>query len=294
MISLEVAALVCLWYALAFMLLLDKKQGEKAKAKTGRESYWHRQDRQLKAQAAGCGVTWSSRETLSVWGWSLACAAILYRLTGNLLLLTTGWFSSVFLPSLLIQRRHSRKRLQDLAALTDCLRQLVSRLPDQGSFVRALEVQIALQPLQPMTPVLRHVLEELRLGSGLEEALALWQQRVRLRKFDNVAQTMLQAQREGWTSQAVKALDKAVHALEQDRQAVELAAQKAAGRKRQLYLTLAAAWSFPLTLSLFSTGGENIFLNTLPGQLLLAAYAGISLFVLARGQDYISLDVEEL
>lgn len=118
---------------------------------------------------------------------------------------------------------------------------------------------------------------------------------MRLKKFDNVVKTILQAQKEGWTSQAVKALDKAVAALERDLRAVRLAAQKAAGRKRQLYLTAATAWSFPLTLSLFSAeGGENVFLSTAPGQLLMAAYLLGTLYVLAKGQDYISLDVEEL
>ena len=84
-----------------------------------------------------------------------------------------GWLLGVFLPSLLLKRRGERKRLEDLEDLTDCLRQLVARLPDQASFTRALEVQIAAQPGQRLTPVLIQVLEELRLGSGMTEAMEL-------------------------------------------------------------------------------------------------------------------------
>ena len=290
LISFLAATALTLWTAGAFTLLRTERRTERKN-----DNYWRRQDQRLRERAAGYGVAWSSRETLTVWLGSLTVAFGLYRLTGNLLLFAAGWLLGVFLPSLLLKRRGERKRLEDLEDLTDCLRQLVARLPDQASFTRALEVQIAAQPGQRLTPVLIQVLEELRLGSGMTEAMELWRRRMRLKKFDNVVKTILQAQKEGWTSQAVKALDKAVAALERDLRAVRLAAQKAAGRKRQLYLTAATAWSFPLTLSLFSAeGGENVFLSTAPGQLLMAAYLLGTLYVLAKGQDYISLDVEEL
>ncbi len=291
LISFLTAALFTLWTACAAVLMLTEGRRER-KAAGG---YWRRQNRLLQEKAAGYGVAWSSRETLAVWAVSLVTAAGLYLATGNLLLLVFGWFLAAFLPGLLISRRRGRKRLEDLAALADCLRQLVARLPDQGSLIRAMEVQLAVQPGHRLAPVLGRVLEELRLGSGLEEALELWQERMGLRKFDSVVRTMLQAQKEGWSPQAVKALDTAVGALEQDLQAVRLAAQKAAARKRQLYLALATAWSFPLILSFFSTGeGKNVFFSTLPGQALMAAYLSGSLYVLIKGQSYISLNVEEL
>jgi len=159
---------------------------------------------------------------------------------------------------------------------------------------RAMEMVIECDANGKSAGVLRRVLEELHLGGSVRDAVEIWKDMVGLKKFDHVADTLIQANQDGWTPVAIKALDKSVEGLEGDLRAVLLVAQKAARRKQQLYLALATAWSFPLILSMMDTGQKNIFLCSAAGKTLTFAYVAVSLIVVVKGQEYLSLNVDEL
>jgi len=290
-------ALICAlllsgWLGVALTAIL--KAGHPAtQAKTG-GSYWEKEEKRIRSQAAQAGVDWGSKETKAIWILSIATASGLYMLTGNLMLFGVGWLLLLVLPRLVINSRKHTQRIEALTSLTDSLRQLLARLPDQGSLIRAMEMVIEGDSRGEKTHILRQVLEELRLGSNTRDAIGLWQKKVGLKKFDCVAETLIQANMDGWTSEALNALDKSVQGLEGDLKAVLIVAQKAASRRRQLFYTLAVSWSFPLILSMMNTGQENIFLYSLPGKILIFSYVAISLFVIVKGQEYLSLNVEEL
>ncbi|MCL2121075.1 MAG: hypothetical protein FWH28_02360 [Clostridiales bacterium] len=291
MLSLINAMLVNGWLVLAATVLL---RSGKTESQQGKQNYWQKEESRIRRQADRAGVSWGSSETKAIWLISLAVAGGLYLLTGNLLLFGVGWLLMLFLPRLVIQSRKHRQRLETLTALTDCLRQLSARLPDQGSLSRTMEMIIESDSRGETTAVLRKVLEELRLGSDVKDAVGYWRDEVGLRKFDHVAETLIQANADGWTPAALKALDKSVEALEGDLKAIQLVAQKTAGRKRQLYTAIATAWSFPLILSMMDTGYPNPYVYTFIGKLLVFAYVAVSLFVVVKGQEYLSLNVEEL
>ncbi len=280
------------WLTLSFLLLFTGNPKDRGRRKE--ESYWSREEKRLHSQADAAGVSWGGRETKTVWILSLSVACGLYFITGNLLLFGVGWLLMLILPSLIINSRKRRQRLETLMALTDSLRQLLARLPDQGSLSRAIEMVIASDGRGERAKILGQVLEELRLGSSVRDAVALWKNTIKLKKFDHVAETLIQANKDGWTPAALRALDKSVQSLEADLKAVLLVAQKAAGRKRQLYAALLMAWSFPLILSMLDTGQKNLYLHSLPGKALTFAYVTVSLYVVVKGQEYLSLNVEEL
>jgi Flp pilus assembly protein TadB len=285
------AGLLTGWLGLSFALLVTGSRRRERKKGGG---YWEREEKRIYSQADAAGVSWGSKETKMIWLFSLSVACGLYLATGNLLLFGAGWLLILILPSLIINNRKRRQRLETLIVLTDCLRQLLARLPDQGSLSRAIEMVIDSDGRGERSEILRQVLEELRLGSSVRDAIVLWQEQIRLKKFDHVAETLIQANQDGWTPAALKALDKSVQGLEADLKAVLLTAQKAAGRKRQLYAALLTSWSFPLILSLMDTGQKNLYLYSLPGKLLIFAYVAVSLYVVVKGQEYLSLNVEEL
>ena len=291
MLSLIIAALCSGWLVLAMTVLLISGRTE---AKKSRRGYWEKEADRIRRQAEQAGVSWGSSETLAIWVISLSAAGFLYFFTGNLILVSVGWLLLLFLPRLVIQSRKHRQRLETLTALTDSLRQLAARLPDQGSLARAIEMVVENENGRDNTSVLRVVLDEIQLGGNVKDAIQLWQNMVGLSKFDHVADTLIQANADGWTPAALKALNKSVEALESDLRAVLLVAQKAAGRKKQLYLTIATAWSFPLILSMMDSGRDNLYLYSTPGQILMFAYITISLYVVVKGQEYLSLNVDEL
>jgi len=200
----------------------------------------------------------------------------------------------MIIPNIFINENNNKKRIKDIEALADMLRSLVTRLGDLGNLVRALEEQKNARPNHPQSEVINKILEELNLGCSMEVVINMWKDKVNLKKFDQIADTLLQAHNSGWTKEAIKALDKSVYALEEDIQAVRMAMEKAVLRKRKLYLTIALAWSFPIILSLFSVSDKNIFLETIYGQILMVSYVVATVFVLAKGSEYISLNIEEL
>jgi hypothetical protein len=291
MLSFIIASLFSGWLVFAAAIFL---MAGRAGMKGGRESYWEKEAGRIRRQADQAGVSWGSRETKAIWIISLSVACALYFLTGNVLLFGAGWLLLLFLPRLIIQNRKHRKRLETLIALTDCLRQLLARLPDQGSLSRAMEMVVESDSGGGTTWILREVLEELHLGGNVKEAIGLWKSLVGLKKFDHVAETLIQANADGWTPAALKALDKSVEALEGDLKAVQLIDQKAASRKRRLYMAIATTWSFPAILSMMDTGQQNLYLYTMPGKLLIFAFVTVSLFTVVKGQEYLSLNVEEL
>ena len=291
MLSFVNASLCSGWLVLSLTVLLmsGKVGGKKAE-----DSYWEKEEKRIRNQAGKAGVDWGSRETKAIWIISLSASAVLYFLTGNILLFGVGWMLLLVLPRLIIHHRKHRRRLETLTVLTDCLRQLLARLPDQGSLSRALEVVIESDGRGAVAGMLRQVLEAMRLGSTVREAVGLWQGMIGMRKFDHVAETLIQANADGWTPAALKALDRSINGLEGDLRAILLVAQNAVSRKKQLYIALATAWSFPLILSMMDTGRANIYLYTMPGKLLVFAYVTVSLFVVVKGQEYLSLNVDEL
>ncbi|MCL1804624.1 MAG: hypothetical protein FWG28_01255 [Clostridiales bacterium] len=291
MYSLINASIFSGWLVLALTTLL--RAGGKP-AGNGTAGYWSKEAGRIRRQAEQAGVSWDGKETRAIWIISLSAACGLYFLTGNLLLFGAGWLLMLVLPRVLIYDRKHRRRLETLTALTDCLRQLLARLPDQGSLARAMEMVVESDGGGENTRMLRQVLETLRLGSNVRDAIGLWQGMVRMSKFDHVAETLIQANQDGWTPAALKALEKSVEGLEGDMRAILVVAQKAAGRRRQLYMALATSWSFPLILSLMDTGQKNLYWYSLPGRFLMFAYIAVSLYVIVKGQEYLSLNVDEL
>ena len=291
MVSFINAVLISGWLVLSVSTLLMAWFAKRDKEKGG---YWDNEERKISRHANQAGVTWGSKETKMIWLISISAAGGLYVLTGNLMLIAIAWPLMLVLPRLLIHSRKHRRRLETLTILTDCLRQLLARLPDQGSLIRAMEMVAENDSRGENAVMLAPVLEELRLGSNVRDAIGFWQGIVGLKKFDHVAETLIQANADGWTPAALNALDKSVQGLEGDRKAVLLAAQKAAGGKRQLFMVLGTAWSFPVILSMMDAGQQNLYLHTMQGKLLIFAYVAVSLYVIVKGQEYLSLNVDEL
>jgi Flp pilus assembly protein TadB len=300
LISLVIAMLISLWCTMVYGLTAKTraKQVNDHEAAAGLsrsiKDNFKGHVQKVSEEAKAFGIPWRIGDTLFLWAASFVLSGFLFFLTKNALLFIAGWIFMGLLPSMLIKVKYQRQRLLLLEGLVDCLRQIIARLPDQGNFVRALELTVQGQLEPGIAVMLQEVIKDVSLGCSMEAALKHWRQSVRLRKFNHVVDTILQAHYEGWTKVAMDSMDKAVQAMEADLQAIKLAQQKSRSRKRQLYLTILTAWSFPLILSFLNSGGNNIYLCTLPGKVLVFAYVVGTFFVIVKGQEYLSLNVDEL
>ena len=137
-------------------------------------------------------------------------------------------------------------------------------------------------------------LRDVALGGSVREALINLKGRVNYRKFDLYVEHLLYAHYEGFTVTAINALDKAVQAIEFDLRAVQIVQEQSREKKKKLYLTLLIAWFFPLILSFVSVGETNVYLYTLPGKMVISAYVLGTIFVYVKGEEYLSLNFDDL
>jgi hypothetical protein len=92
----------------------------------------------------------------------------------------------------------------------------------------------------------------------------------------------------------MKALDKAVEAIEFDLRAIEKVKEQSKLKKKKLYTSLGTAWLFPLILSFVNTGQTNVYMNTISGKILILMYVLGSLYVFCKGEEYLSLNLDEI
>lgn len=293
--SLIAASMLTFWCALSYHIYCAA--GSRKDRLLGRRyvrNYWEGRIDRIRREAACAGVPWKTSHTLLLWLCSLLSAGLLFVLTHNELLFLSSWVLIGLLPSVLIQIKHGNQRIRLLEDLVACLRQIIARIPDQGGLIKAMEVTLQSGLDTQIEPILRDVIQEIGLGSGMAEALRLWKHQIQLRKFDKMADTLLQAHAEGWSPPAMKALNKAIQVMEADLKAIRLARQKSRQRKRQLYSMILTAWSFPMILTLLHVGEGNIFIDSQAGKFLIFAYVIGTMLTIVKGNEYLSLNVDEL
>lgn len=290
MISLGVAATFAFWACTALNLIwLGKKRNSKPRGKWKRfltrlhvPKWEGHEENRFGVQYVLCtGAVLVGAGFMSLW-------------SRNPLILPAGLAAGIYLPQFLLEKRRRAKRLAIMEKLVDPLRILISRIPDQGNLARALDQVRREVRDETLREMLDEVLRDIGLGGGIQEALTRWKHHIGLRNFDTFIDLLIQAHLDGWTEPALKALDKAVEAMELDLRAIGMVREKSRNKKKQLYGALAVSWVFPPVLSMIGVGTGNIYLDTLPGKLLIFAYLAGSMYVMIQGDNYLSLNVDEL
>ncbi|MCR4443460.1 MAG: type II secretion system F family protein [Peptococcaceae bacterium] len=247
---------------------------------------------QAEAQAVGWQIT-RKEVRLILLSAVLAAAAVSY-LTRNPFVPLAGLVAGYYLPGFLIRKKKHSLKLNMITGLTDPLRMLLSRLPDQQNVTRAIESARDNSTNPSIRKLFDAYVNDVALGGSTRDALCNLKRKVGLRKFDLFVDNLIQAHYEGFTAEAIKALDKAVEAMEFDLLAVNKVKAQSRNQKRKLYLALGTAWLFPPILSLMNTGAQNVYLNTIQGKVLMLFYIAGTIYVYVKGEDYLSLNLDEL
>lgn len=225
---------------------------------------------------------------------SITVTMLLSLVTSNPFILIAGLLTGVYLPKFIIDKKRRTNRQALINALTDPLRMLLSRIPDQQNITRAIEVTRDEVVDENIKQLFTNYLSDVAIGGSVRDALLGMKRKVSLRKFDVFIEHLIQAHYEGFTTDAMKALDKAVEAMEFDLRAIEKVKEQSRNKKKQLYVSLGTAWLFPPILSFVNTGHTNVYLNTLAGKILMLFYFLGSLYVCVKGEEYLNLNLDEL
>lgn len=198
------------------------------------------------------------------------------------------------IPSFIQQKINYRNHLSLISKLTDPLRILVSRIPDQKNITKAIESTRNEISDPQIIQVLNEYLKDATIGGSVVDALQQMKNRIKLRKFHIFVDTLIQTHNEGFTSEALNALEKAVEAMDFDLRIIEKVKIRNAIKKKNLYSALGVSWLFPLILSMANTGHTNVYLYTIQGKVLVFCYFACSIYIFIKGEKYLNLRLEEL
>ncbi len=282
--------LILIWFWLIYLLFI-KTGNHKGSIRYNLDRLMGYHNVRAYAGAAGWNIT--SREFWGIVIFAVATGLLLAVAFKNPLIIVAGILAGFYLPRFMIRRYRKRQQTALLNAVPDFGRILTARLVDHHSIVRAFEI-IENDVTEPIKTLAADFLKDAGVGIGIPQALENLKARVAFRKFDTLVETLLIAHYEGYSPEALRAMEKAVEAIESDIRAVETLEITSAGKKRELLYIILASWAFPVILSFMNTGNANVYLDTVPGKILMFSYLVSTLFVLIKGEEYLSLKLDEL
>lgn len=213
----------------------------------------------------------------------------------NPFILAAGMVVGVYLPRFILEKYRRNYKLSVINKLTDPLRMIVARLPDQASVTKSIEITRNEMGDGIVRSLFSDYLSDVNITGSVEESLNTLKNKVSYKKFDAFIENLIVAHYDGCQSNAaIKALEKSVEAIEMDLQAIEQVYETSKSKKRALYKVMAISICFPIVLSAMNTGNSNVYLSTLPGKILIFLYIIGSIYVYVKSEEYLSLNLDEL
>lgn len=293
MVSILIASMFTLWLVLAYLLFLHEPRN--AVLMWNKKTSWYTVFfKSLLTESSNIGWHIGYKEWIIIIGFCTTLVFIISLVSQNFFILIVLFFIIYYLPRFLITKIKQAKRINMLKKLPDPLRQFVSRLPDQENVVLAAEKSLFGISDPDIKELFLNFVKDASLGTSIQEALVNMKERVSLRKFDTFVDFLIQAHYEGFSQESMSALGKAIEAIEFDLRAIEKVKEKSKSQKTKLYLALGTAWLFPFILSFASTAGSNVYIQTIPGKILILLYFVGTIIVYIKGEEYLSLCLEEL
>ncbi|GAB4263856.1 type II secretion system F family protein [Thermincola ferriacetica] len=290
MISIIPALFIFFWVIMAGSLLLDRKKST-VRRQLNLVHYFGYSQVSDQAKDAGWNIT--TKEFLAIVLFAIGIGLVLALIFKNPLIIVAGVVAGYYLPRFIVQRYKKRERMALMVAIPDFARILIARLVDHHSIVKAFEMTQK-DCFEPMKTLAQEFVKDVGVGIGVQLALENLKVKVSYRKFNTFIETLLLAHQEGYSTEALAAMKKAVESIESDIKAIEALQITTRKKKRELFSVVIASWLFPVVLSFMNTDNTNIFLDTFSGKVLIFLYIISTMVVLIKGEDYLSLKLEEL
>ncbi|MDD2212523.1 MAG: hypothetical protein PHV56_06130, partial [Clostridia bacterium] len=115
-----------------------------------------------------------------------------------------------------------------------------------------------------------------------------------IRKFTDFSETLFLAHTEGLNQQSITTLNMIIDTMVEDVRAIKNLELLSKKDKRDLLIVIIVSWLIPVALSFLNANNINLFLETLIGQMIMFLYFLTTIFVIVKGDEYISLNLDDL
>lgn len=247
----------------------------------------------ISKEAETSGGQLSTKEFLSLVFVSFSIGGIIALAIGNPFYILGGIVAGFYLPRFIVMQVRQKNRFTLLEELPDSLRIITARLMDYGSIPNAVEASLP-DLADYLKACFQELLRSVSVGIPLEQAVYELSERIMLRKFTDYCEKLVMAHREGFNSEAIKSLEATINAIDEDLMAIKTLEINSKRDKQNLLMVVAMAWFFPIVLSFMNSANQNIFLDSLLGQILMFSFFIATIITLVKGEEYLSLKLDEL
>jgi len=248
---------------------------------------------QIKEEAESAGWQLEQREFVALVAGAIGIGIFIAVIIDNIFYIIAGVIAGFYFPRFVVMQIRKSKRFALFAELPDSLKFVVARLIDYGSIPKAVEAS-----LPDLSPQIRAPFEKflnsIRINLTVEQALYELSKEIKIRKFTDFIETLFLAHTEGINQQSITTLNMIIDTMAEDVRAIknlELMAQK---DKKDLLVVIIVSWLIPVALSFLNSNNVNLFLDTFVGQIIMFLYFLTTIFVIVKGDEYISLSLDDL
>lgn len=247
----------------------------------------------IKEEAESAGMQLEQKEFIILVVIAIAIGTFIALAIGNIFYIAGGIIGGFYLPKFVVMQIRKRKRYTLFEELPDSLKFIVARLIDYGSIPRAVEAS-----LPDLSPQIRKsfskFLNSIKLNLTIEQALNELAGEIKIRKFTDFTETLFYAHIEGINEQSIAILNTIIDTMVEDVRAIKNLQLISKKDKQDLLVVVIVSWFIPIVLSFLNSKNVNLFLDTLVGQVIMFLYFTSTIFVIVKGDEYSSLNLDEL
>lgn len=247
----------------------------------------------VREEAEGVGWRLNVKEFMMISLLAVGICVVISMFIKNFFFIIAGFFLSFYAPRYVVLKIKKKKRMDILKELPDNLKILTSKLMDFPQLQQALNASIS-----DMNGQTKEMFELVKNGLdlGLKPEVVLFEmaQKVKVNKFYDYVEKLLMANTDGYTEQAIKSLKESIEAMSFDITEINALDIKKKKEKKDFIIIVACCWAMPVLVSGLNAENGNIFLDTWWGQLYIVSFFVSTIYAIVKGDDYLSLNLDEL
>jgi Flp pilus assembly protein TadB len=290
-INILIGSIIFSIWILAFSLVFKQPVDKKNSTKVNIYNYLGYD--KIVDEAQEYGIKLSKKEILNISMLSVVAVIVIILLTGNIYFIIVALVLSYYIPRYFLIRTKKAKRKKILFELPNNLKILVSYLLDSQSLLVA--IKRAMPEIEGESKIYFEKLEKsLNINLEVDKTLQEFANDIKLRKLTDFAEKLSMMHTEGVTPQGIQSLKDNIKQIQKDIQNIKILEMKSKKEKKNTLLIIVACWFIPIALSFLSTDNSNIFLDTFVGQVLIVSFFAATIITIVKGDEYLSLNLDEL